>query len=223
VDDLIGGVVAALGPAIDNTVLIVTSDNGYLYGEHRFSEKLVPYEESIRVPLFIRLPLSLMQALGATGYGRFTSRDLVVNTDLAPTIAAFAGVAAPGADGRSLAPALYAAIRNTIAPSWRKRFLVEHWWVDSVVEIPTYAGVRSGALAATPHSLYVEYYGQSSPGQVNWDQVTAREFYALTVDPQQLTNIPSHGWTTDLSARLRSLRTCGSGPGQTPCATLENA
>ncbi len=42
---------------LEKTVILFTSDNGYLHGEHRMpSEKVVPYEESIRVPLLVRGP-----------------------------------------------------------------------------------------------------------------------------------------------------------------------
>ena len=63
---------------LDDTLVIFTSDNGYMHGEHRLKfGKLVPYEESIRVPLLIRGP----------GFrGGKTVRDLVINADLAPTI-----------------------------------------------------------------------------------------------------------------------------------------
>jgi N-acetylglucosamine-6-sulfatase len=72
---------------LDNTLVVFTSDNGFMHGEHRVkSGKVVPYEESIRVPLQIRGP-------GFTG-GK-TVRDLSINADLASTILKATGVA-PG-------------------------------------------------------------------------------------------------------------------------------
>ena len=58
VDDLIGRVVNALQRVgkLKNTVLLFTSDNGYLLGQHRWESKILVYEESIRVPLVIRIP-----------------------------------------------------------------------------------------------------------------------------------------------------------------------
>jgi N-acetylglucosamine-6-sulfatase len=51
VDDLVEDVVKALQDIgkFDNTVIIYTSDNGYLFGEHRLIGKSAPYEEAIRV------------------------------------------------------------------------------------------------------------------------------------------------------------------------------
>ena len=36
---------------LDSTVIIHTSDNGFLFGEHRLIGKSAAYEESIKVPL----------------------------------------------------------------------------------------------------------------------------------------------------------------------------
>ena len=41
---------------LDYTMVIFTSDNGYMKGEHLLGGKKVAYEESIRLPLFVRYP-----------------------------------------------------------------------------------------------------------------------------------------------------------------------
>jgi N-acetylglucosamine-6-sulfatase len=81
----------------EETVVMFTSDNGFLRGEHRIdSGKSRIYEESIRVPLLIRGP----------GFPEGEREDRVVaNVDLAPTILELAGATAPHEmDGRSLVP-----------------------------------------------------------------------------------------------------------------------
>ena len=40
----------------DNTVVIFTSDNGFLCGSHGYGSKVLPYEESSRVPLIVYDP-----------------------------------------------------------------------------------------------------------------------------------------------------------------------
>ena len=37
----------------DNTVIIYTSDNGFLCGSHGYGSKVLPYEEASRVPLLM--------------------------------------------------------------------------------------------------------------------------------------------------------------------------
>jgi N-acetylglucosamine-6-sulfatase len=80
VDDAVGSVLNALERSgeLDNTLLIYTSDNGFFHGEHRLaSEKVLPYEESARIPLIMRGP----------GVPRgLKIGQLVSNIDWAPTI-----------------------------------------------------------------------------------------------------------------------------------------
>ena len=57
VDEMVGSLVEELEAAgeLENTYIFFTSDNGFLHGEHRIrSGKNRAYEESARVPLFVR-------------------------------------------------------------------------------------------------------------------------------------------------------------------------
>ncbi len=101
VDEGVAAVVDALREtgALANTVIVFTSDNGYLLGEHRLTPdrgKGSPYEPSVRVPLVVRGP--------DLPRGRRIVEN-VSNVDLAPTILSLAR-AAPGhpLDGASLLP-----------------------------------------------------------------------------------------------------------------------
>jgi N-acetylglucosamine-6-sulfatase len=129
VDDLVGEISAALRETgrAGNTLVIFTSDNGLSNREHRWGQKYVPYDESIRVPLIMRLPGEI--PMGSV------SRTVVSNVDLAPTIADFAGVSL-SADGVSLRSVL-----TDGAPSARGAVLLEH--VEAREAVPTYCGVRA--------------------------------------------------------------------------------
>ena len=72
---------------LDRTVIVFTSDNGFVLGEHGRVDKRTAYEDSIRIPLIIRHP-----GLGQAGS---TVSSLVLNLDLAPTLVDFAGAPAP--------------------------------------------------------------------------------------------------------------------------------
>jgi arylsulfatase A-like enzyme len=82
---------------LERTVLVFTSDNGFMHGEHRIPDgKGQVYDPATRIPLVISGP-GLAQ--GAT------ERSVVGNVDLAPTILDLAGVdALREMDGRSLVP-----------------------------------------------------------------------------------------------------------------------
>ncbi len=90
VDRGAGQIWRALGRAGErrNTALIFTSDNGLYFGEHRLSfEKIVPYRESLEVPLAMRLPAATRPAPRP---GVVIS-ELVANVDLTATILDLAG------------------------------------------------------------------------------------------------------------------------------------
>jgi N-acetylglucosamine-6-sulfatase len=121
---------------LEDALVIYTSDNGLLWGEHRWVKKEVPYEEAIRVPLVVRADAIVGDAR-ADGH-------LVGNIDLAPTIADVAGVVLPNADGRSLRPLL-----DGDDEGWRQEILIEH--LRGANPVPTYCAVR------TERYLFVVY------------------------------------------------------------------
>lgn len=75
---------------LDNTIVIYTSDHGDQLGSQGFTNKQLPYEESIRVPLL---------AAGPGISPGVTSPALISLTDLPVSLLALAGVAMPEADG----------------------------------------------------------------------------------------------------------------------------
>ena len=131
VDRAVAGLIDALADTgrLEDTLVIFTSDNGLLWGEHRWQKKEMPYEEAIRVPLVIRDDAVVADA------PRSEDR-LVGNIDLAPTIAELAGTDLPKAEGKSLLP-LLAGERVR----WRHALLVEHMKMTNPV--PTYCAVRT--------------------------------------------------------------------------------
>jgi arylsulfatase A-like enzyme len=81
----------------DNTVIIYTSDNGYICGSHGYASKVLPMEESARVPLMIYDPRS------RTAGKKLRCEALTGNIDFAPTILELAALpVSDNMDGRSL-------------------------------------------------------------------------------------------------------------------------
>lgn len=78
----------------DNTIVVFTSDHGEMMGSHGLMTKGVCFEESINVPLMIRVP----------GTEASTSSLLFNSVDLMPTLMGLSGLDIPaGIDGRSYA------------------------------------------------------------------------------------------------------------------------
>ena len=102
IDAQVGIVLDALDEAgiTDETIVILVADHGTHLGEHGLWGKLTLFEQSLRVPLIIRVP-------GTNGVGRTIDHDNVELVDLIPTIAELWGLEAPAKmDGQSLVPAL---------------------------------------------------------------------------------------------------------------------
>lgn len=133
VDRLVTRIVRALRATrrVRDTLIVFTSDNGMLWGEHRQHGKGVPYEESVRVPFLVRFDRLIRRP--------HADPAPVLNIDLAPTFADAAGVMLGPTDGTSLLPRL----RDRHA-RWRHAFLVEHLGADA--HVPSFCAVR-GARA----------------------------------------------------------------------------
>jgi uncharacterized protein (TIGR03382 family) len=130
VDRAIGTILDALEATgrLDRTLLVVTSDDGQQWLEHRLTQKGVGYEESVHVPLVVYNP-----ALTP----RRTDALVATNLDLAATVLDVAGLPATG-DGTSLRsvlcddadthrafvplqawPSLFPAWAGVVTPRWK--------------------------------------------------------------------------------------------------------
>jgi hypothetical protein len=104
--------VAAAG-AVEDTIVVFTSDHGDMMESQGLSYKLYPWEESIRIPLLVRYPRK---------YGRKGRRSSapVNSPDLMPTLLGMSGIAVPsgvqGTDYSSLGSKKTSAFLNLPVP-----------------------------------------------------------------------------------------------------------
>ncbi|MCG8581899.1 MAG: sulfatase-like hydrolase/transferase [Bacteroidales bacterium] len=75
-----------------NTWIIFMGDNGWFTGHHKFTSKVLAYEESMRVPMFVRPPLNVD---GSSGIHPRFEDNLVINIDLTQLILAIAYISIP--------------------------------------------------------------------------------------------------------------------------------
>ncbi len=184
VDESVGGLLHELekSGALDHTLVVVTSDHGYFYGEHGLSvERRLAYEESIRIPLLMRLP-GVIQA-GSKPW------QMALTIDLAPTCLELAGIKLPSQmQGRSLLP----LFGKSPPPDWREDFMVEYY-TDTV--FPRIRQMGYQALRTTRWKL-IHYL----------ELPDSDELYDLDADPSELRNLisdPAHAQTLgDLRSRL---------------------
>ncbi len=177
VDACLGVVLEAVDPG--RTAVVYTSDHGDALGEHGLPFKgPFMYEELIRIPFLIAAPD------GALGRGR---RDgLVTQTDLAPTLAALAGLTWPGPT---------AGLDLTAARHARREVFLEYYakqkWVNPIRTIRT------------------------RRWKLNCYDSGHRELYDLAADPHELRNRAEdaslRGLRAELEARLDAWRKPGPG------------
>jgi N-acetylglucosamine-6-sulfatase len=168
VDDSLGRILAALekAGALDNTIVVFTSDHGYFYGEHGLNEeRRLAYEETIRIPLLVRYPPRVKAGS--------TAPQMALTIDLAPTLLDLAGLTpAPAIEGRSLSP-IFAGVPG----AWRESFLVEYY-SDTV--FPRILKMGYSAVR-TSKAKYIEYR----------DLTGMNELYDLETDPYEERNLLS--------------------------------
>jgi len=158
VDRSVAGIVDALEASgrIDDTVLVFTSDNGFLWGEHRLYSKGYAYQESLRVPLVVRMPG------GATGLD--SDHMVAITLDIPATLYDIAGIDAP-TGGQSFLPIL----QGTEPDDWRDSVPLQAYGLGGC---PAYAGI------VTPEWKYVEYVsGEVELYNLEADPIEARNLY----------------------------------------------
>lgn len=121
VDFNIGRILAALGPEIDNTLIVFASDHGELLGDYGCFGKRSMHEASARVPCLVRYPAAF-----PAGKRILTATSLI---DFFPTFAEAAG--APGTrphpDGRSLFEVVREPSRKRVVQSQFQRGWMGHY------------------------------------------------------------------------------------------------
>ena len=232
VDRGVERVVKAVSDAgeLGRTVFMFTSDHGYFFGEHRLRDiKHYAYEESLRVPLVIRVPKRYLR--GAEPIGEIGLP--VANIDLAPTILRLARGEpcrregkCRTLDGRSLLSLLRGP---AAAPAGSAPLPTPKWPADRgiavEIDLPAsaqpalcrYQGVR------TPTQFYIQHESIENHLTGECEPASEVEHYDLLADPFELDNLypgtagsSLAGLQQGLAGRLASLRECAGIPGRDP-------
>ena len=195
VDDNVGRLLDYLETEgiLDDTVIMYTSDQGMMLGEHDYIDKRWMYEESLRMPFLVRYPKMVK--------GGSRSDEIINNTDFAPTILELAGVATPDyMQGRSFVPIL----RVETPADWPKATYYRYWMHMAHHDNPAHFGVR------TKDYKLIFFYGRNykrggpKPTRPGW------ELYDLKEDPHEMNNLygdPKYAKVVrELKAELKRLR-----------------
>ena len=191
VDDNVGRLLDTLAELgeLDNTVIIYTSDQGFMLGEHDYIDKRWMYEESLQIPFLIRYP------------SRFAAGtvvdDIINNVDFAPTILHLAGVedAPASMQGRSFV----ANLEGNTPADWPQATYYRYWMHMAHHDNPAHFGIR------TKEFKLIYFYGlpldavgaKEEPVAPYW------ELYDLRKDPHELHNVYNDPNYSDAVKRLK--------------------
>ena len=145
----------------ENTIVVFTSDHGYMLGHHHKFQKQHLFEESTRVPFIVSVPWIKKQ------HGKAT-KHITELIDLYPTLADLSGLKAPkNLHGESLALLL----KNPSSAGWRK---------DLAFTIS-----RNGGESIRTHDWRYTHWGYGENGQELYDlKKDPGEFTNLVGDPK---------------------------------------
>lgn len=190
VDENVGRVLDYLdaNDLTDNTIVVYTSDQGMMLGEHDYYDKRWIYEESIQMPFLVRYPKE--QSTNQT------TNELFLNIDIAPTLLDFAGVKKPESmQGKSFKSALLDPTTTT----GRDAIYYRYWLHMSHHTIPAHYGIRTKT-----HKLAF-FYGL--PLDANGAMPAATppywELYDLSNDPLEMNNIYPNKESAALKIQLK--------------------
>ncbi len=162
VDDNIGRILDYLkeNGLEDNTIVVYSSDQGFYLGEHGWFDKRWMFEESFRMPLFIRWP-------GVIKPGTVIDK-LTQNIDFAPTFLEMLNLQAPQKmQGESFLPLL------TGKPvQWRKSLYYHYYEFPGCHSVARHEGV------ATERYKLISYYQTG-----DW------ELFDLEKDPKEMNSV----------------------------------
>ncbi|MGB7294623.1 MAG: sulfatase [Candidatus Aminicenantales bacterium] len=164
VDESVGRVLDALerSGASGNTLVIYTSDQGFFLGDHGWYDKRFMYEESLRMPLLIKLPGSIPAGS--------VNDELVLNLDFGPTFLDLAGIPVPAEmQGRSFAGLLF----GQKVEEWRKAVYYHYYEYPAVHMVKRHYGIR------TRQFKLIHFY----------HDIDAWELYDLEKDAEELKNV----------------------------------
>ncbi|GGZ87743.1 acetylglucosamine-6-sulfatase [Algibacter mikhailovii] len=190
VDDNVARLIAYLKEEglYDNTIIVYTGDQGFMLGEHDYIDKRWMYEESMRMPFFVRYPEKIKPG---------TRTDaLINNADFAPTLIDLGGGKAPELmQGHSFKQILETGKEPD---NWQQSTYYRYWMHMAHAHAnPAHFGIRTKRYKLIFY--YGKYWVDTDNPQAEWNTKSwgnrftmhtpvAWEFYDLTKDPKEMNN-----------------------------------
>ncbi|WP_405398800.1 sulfatase [Maribacter sp. Asnod2-G09] len=188
----------------DNTIIVYTGDQGFMLGEHDYIDKRWMYEESMRMPFFVRYPEKIKAG---------TRTDAIINNaDFAPTLIDMAGGTAPEQmQGNSFKTILETGKEPE---GWQQSTYYRYWMHMAHAHAnPAHFGIRTKQYKLI--FFYGKYWVNTKGPKATWnkkswgnrfemDTPVAWEFYDLGKDPEEMNNAYDNPVYKDVIADLKN-------------------
>ncbi len=173
---------------MENTIIVYTGDQGFMLGEHDYIDKRWMYDESMRMPFFVRYPEKVKPG---------SRTDAIINnTDFAPTLIELAGGETPDyMQGHSFKKILETG--NEPA-DWQKATYYRYWMhLAHKHQNPAHFGIRTKDYKLI--FFYGRYWVDTDDPNATWNKDSwgndftnhtppTWEFYDLRKDPKEMNN-----------------------------------
>ena len=189
VDESVGQVVEYLrkNKLLDNTLIVYTSDQGMMLGEHDYYDKRWIYEESMSMPFIASLPGVIPEDSN--------SEALLMNIDIAPTLLQLAGKDSVDMQGKSF----LSVLKEPVKSEGRNAVYYRYWMHMAHHFVPAHYGIR------TKQYKLAFFYGL--PLNANGAMPAATppywEMYDLKNDANEMNNIYSDKKYHDIREQLK--------------------
>ncbi|WP_423915383.1 sulfatase family protein [Flavobacterium sp.] len=187
----------------ENTIIVYTGDQGFMLGEHDYIDKRWMYEESMRMPFFVRYPEKIKAGT--------RTNAIINNTDFAPTIIELAGGKTPKQmQGHSFEKILETGKEPK---GWQQSTYYRYWMHMAHAHAnPAHFGIRTKKYKLI--FFYGKYWVDTTDPKADWnkkswgnrftfDTPAAWEFYDLSKDPQEMNNAYSDPAYKNIIADLK--------------------
>jgi len=172
----------------DNTIIVYTGDQGFMLGEHDYIDKRWMYDESLRMPFFVRYPEKMKAGMRTDA--------IINNTDFAPTLIELAGGDVPEyMQGNSFKEILETGEEPE---DWQQDTYYRYWMHMAHAHAnPAHFGIRTKRYKLIFY--YGKYWVDTDDPKAEWNKESwgnrftfhtppAWEFYDLEKDPNEMNN-----------------------------------
>jgi len=179
VDDNIGRVLENLDKngLTENTVIVLTSDQGFYLGDHGFFDKRFIYEESLRMPFMVKYPKVVKPGS--------INQDIITNIDFAPTLLELAGIRT---DEKMQGDSFVSILQGNTPKNWQQSMYYHYYEFPYWHHVQPHYGIRNQKYTL------VHFY----------HNIDVWELYDLEKDPDQLYNVINDPQYTNVINQLKS-------------------